>query len=237
METLKDYRMIDNNTQIDKDGKKYSIYGVNTNSGVLFERDINNQNIILRHVSNGIKEIDGCFYSDSGDIFFYKDDHEIYLYRRKNYNDFKYADSKVNVDKNQKIMFLKEFIYLHKPYIGCSTLLGWKRKDGDKSEIYNPNHCTAHIQFDDGERYTVIKVEDTVKLFAGNVDMLYFEKHPELCLLMFKLDKNLYDTAYELLNIKRDISSKIFGNINDDLFKKYMHIKEYIINNLNGYKE
>ena len=232
MSNLEKYIIHDNKTQYDKDwgyteDMLYEIYGVNE-CGELFERDLVNQDRILRHASNGLKTIDMLF-KDEG--FFRKNRKGSHFFASyTNYDDYEYSKESKKLDGNEIINVLKEFIYLHSPRIGSCTCMGWNRKDGKDSPIYDPNYCHNQIQLDDKKDYTIIKRYDTVKLYEGCVGkFVYDDQEP---FLSFKLDGELYIKALELSGLRRQIATGIYGKFDDNKLTHYIELKELIENKL-----
>lgn len=235
MSKLERYIVEDSETQYDstysrREDALCEIYGV-SNGGIIFERDLSYPNRILRHCSNGLKVVDYELYRDE---FFFRKNEEgsSFFASYKDYDDFKYSEGPKELSEEEMIKVLKEYVYLHNPHIGSKTLMGWRNKDGDNSPINDPNWCNNLIQLDDKKDYTIIKRTDTVKLFEGDVSMYYFDDHDDQAIVKFKLDRNLYEKAMELLCIKRQIVHRIFGLNNTSLPEKYIQLQSEIKNEL-----
>jgi len=235
MSELADYIIKDKETQYDKtwgdcDDMLYEIYGI-CESGILFERDLSNPDRILRHYSNGIKGIDYNMRREEG--FFRKDDDEVRFFASyKDYDDYHYSKESENLSKVKMIKVIKEYIYLHSPNIGSSTMMGWSRKDGDTSPIHDPNWCHALVQLDDKKDYTIIKRKDTVKIFEGNVNMYHFNDHDELSVVTFTLERDLYEKAIKLNSLRRSIAIGMFGKVDISKLKEFIDLEAEIASKL-----
>lgn len=235
MSELERYIIKDSETQYDKNwgdciDMLYEIYGI-SESGILFERDLNNPNRILRHYSNGIKGIDYNMCRE--EAFFRKDNGKVHFFAsHKDYDDYNYSKEPKQLSKEEIIKVLKEYVYLHFPNIGSSTLMGWSRKDGDKSPIHDPNWCHALVQLDDKKDYTIIKREDTVKLFEGDVNMYYFDDHDELAVVKFTLERDLYEKAIKFNSLRRRIAISMFGKVDVSKLKEFIDLETEITANL-----
>ncbi|MDF2879992.1 MAG: hypothetical protein K0R54_549 [Clostridiaceae bacterium] len=234
MSVLEGYAIKDSETQYDikwgdcKD-MLYEIYGI-TESGVLFERDLNNPNRILRHYSNGIKGID--YNMSREEVFFRKVDGDIRFFTsHKDYDDYNYSEEPKQLSKEEMIKVLKEYVYLHFPNIGNRTMMGWSREDGDTSPIHDTNWCYVLVQLDDKKDYTIIKRKDTVKLFEGDVNMYYFDNHDELAVVKFTLERELYEKAIKLYSLRRRIARRMFGKINVSTLKEFIDLEAEITAN------
>lgn len=234
MSELERYAIKDSETQYDLkwgdcEEMLYEIYGI-SQSGILFERDLNNTNRILRHYSNGIKFIDSMHREEG---FFRKDDGNIRFFAsHKDYDDYNYSKEPKQLSNEEMTKVLKEYTYLHSPHIGSSTMMGWSRNDGDKSPIHDPNWCHALVQLDDKKDYTIIKREDTVKLFEGDVSIYYFNDHDELAVVKFTLERELYEKAIKLNSLRRRISTSMFGKVDISKLKEFIDLETEITANL-----
>lgn len=231
MSYLERYIIKDNETQYDKEWGDcedilYEIYGV-SETGILFERDINNPNRLLRHYSNGIKVVDYNMYREES--FFRKNDKGGRFWAsHTDYDDYSYSVEPKELSKEEMIKVIKEYVYLHCPNIGNKTMMGWGSKDGDDSPIHDPNWCHILVQLDDKKDYTIIKRKDTVKLFEGNVNMYHFDDHDELAVVKFTLERELYEKAIKLNSIRRIIATRMFGKVDISKLKEFINLESEI---------
>lgn len=235
MSELTKFIIKDNETQYDAswgDNKEclYEIYGI-SESGVLFERDLQNPERLLRHCSNGVKSID--YNLNRYESFFRKNNDDSHFFSSyTDYDDYTYSKGPKQLSDNEMVGILKEYVYLYSPNIGSKTLMGWRRDDGDNSPLLDPNWCHALVQLDDKKDYTIIKREDTVKLFEGRVNMYHFDDHDELTVVKFTLERDLYEKALDLSFLRRKIATSMYGKVDISRLKEFIDLHDEIVDKL-----
>lgn len=193
----------------------FEIYG-KTSSGILFERDLVNQNQILLHVGDGLKKTQN--YIDKDSSFFRKNQKgSSFFSSYKDYKDFVF-NKKELISKKYILDVVKRYIYLESPQVWASTLMG----GGGKGVLKNPNWMYGTFLFEDNNEYTIIKKYDTVKIFKGKENMYAFSEKEEYC--SFILDEELYKKALKLNKLKRYIALNIFGCLDIDILDEYSNI-------------
>lgn len=204
MNTLKDYIIYNSETQYDKNTCLYEIYG-KTNTGILFERNLENTDEILLHVGDGIKKPQN--YLDNESFFFRKSNSESDIFSNyKNYTDFNF-ESKESISKEYIISIIKRYIYMENPYIGES------QPSSDYKEhlgiLGNPTLFFGTFLLEDGKKYTITKHYDVVKIFNENEEINSLCNKKEYC--SFLLEQDLYSKAINLDNLKRFIFKNTFS--------------------------
>lgn len=217
MRKIEDFIVYDSETLYDKnwgydETYLFQIYG-KTESGILFEKDLNNEKQILLHIADGMKKAET--YLDERSSFFRKNkEGSRFFANYKDYKDFDFS-KKETISKEYIINIVKRFIYMECPTVWQSTCMA----GGKEGVLGNPNWMYGTFLFEDGEEYTIIKKYDTVKIFQGKRDMYAFSREEELC--SFILEEELYTKALRLNKLRRFIALNNFGRVDIEVIEEF----------------
>lgn len=217
MRKIEDFIVYDSETLYDKnwgydENYLFQIYG-KTESGILFEKDLNNEKQILLHIADGMKKAET--YLDERSSFFRKNkEGSRFFANYKDYKDFDFS-KKETISKEYIINIVKRFIYMECPTVWQSTCMA----GGKEGVLGNPNWMYGTFLFEDGEEYTIIKKYDTVKIFQGKRDMYAFSREEELC--SFILEEELYTKALRLNKLRRFIVLNNFGKVDIEVIEEF----------------
>lgn len=217
MRKIEDFIVYDSETLYDKnwgydENYLFEIYG-KTESGILFEKDLNNEKQILLHIADGMKKVET--YLDERSSFFRKNkEGSKFFANYKDYKDFNFI-KKETISKEYIISIVKRFIYMECPTVWQSTCMA----GGKKGVLGNPNWMYGTFLLEDGEEYTIIKKYDTVKIFQGKRDMYAFSREEELC--SFILEEELYTKALRLNKLRRFIALNNFGKVDIEIIEEF----------------